>query len=126
MRDSDRWKSARRPTTKGTAINSVAVTLLRQAIILDTVNFSPSAKKTTPKDVAVTAQLEMADCCRTPGQSRDEILADLTRAKSDISALTTAQLLQKDLKVLRIDGVQLGVSSIPVLVKVKFQFNRLR
>ncbi|OQV25483.1 putative Protein prune-like protein [Hypsibius exemplaris] len=102
--------------------NAVLVSLLRQTIIVDTVNFSASAKKTTAKDESVTAALEMADCGggRVAGQSREEIFVDLTQAKSDISKLSTAQLLKKDLKVLRVAGVQVAVSSIPVLVKEYF------
>jgi exopolyphosphatase len=106
----------------GGTVNATIAALLRQTIILDTMNFSPLAKKTTPKDEIMVKELEMADCLGA-AQSRSLVFSNLIQAKSDVSGLSTIQLLKKDLKVLRVAGLQVAVSSIPVLVKVRLITN---
>lgn len=66
------------------------LTLLLQTLLLDTNDMSVETKKATPKDVRLHAEY----------QSRLQHLthAELKRRRSDISHLTTRQLLRKDVK----------------------------
>ncbi|XP_061398260.1 exopolyphosphatase PRUNE1-like [Musca vetustissima] len=82
----------------------IALELLRSTIVLDTVNFSAEAARATPKDIEICSILE--DYLKAMDNSliaRNELFNDLVRARSDVSALTPAQLLRKDLKLLAND-----------------------
>ncbi|GAU94621.1 hypothetical protein RvY_06359 [Ramazzottius varieornatus] len=97
-----------------------ALTLLYETIILDTVNFSPSAKKATAKDVDMADKLEAKLGKSGLKASRADILAQLNDAKSDVGSLSTAQLLRKDVKMLSSAAGTVMVSSLPILVKDYF------
>lgn len=74
--------------------------LLRSTIVLDTVNFSETAARATPKDVEICLALEEVLTKSISLQSRDKLFENLVKARADVSSLTALQLLRKDLKVL--------------------------
>ncbi|KAL0858484.1 hypothetical protein ABMA27_012352 [Loxostege sticticalis] len=87
--------------------------MLHSTIILDTVNFSQDLKKATPHDEDIILFLETL---LKPGDyeaERKSKLDRLSQAKSDVSSLTPAQLLKKDVKIF---GSVL-VPSFPILVQ---------
>ena len=102
----------------GSLVDKAALSLLHETIVLDTVNFSPSAKKGTPKDVEMAEKLEAKLGKSGLKASRVEIFSRLTEAKSDVANLSTAQLLRKDVKVLNSAAGNVMVASLPILVKV--------
>ncbi|XP_069364383.1 exopolyphosphatase PRUNE1 isoform X2 [Maniola hyperantus] len=87
--------------------------LLHSVILLDTVNFSKDVNKATKHDEEIVAFLEnllQIDECETERKLRvDRLLA----ARSDVSGLSAAQLLRKDLKIFG----HILVPSFPILVK---------
>ncbi|XP_045783552.1 exopolyphosphatase PRUNE1-like [Maniola jurtina] len=87
--------------------------LLYSVILLDTVNFSKDVNKATKHDEEIVAFLEhllKVDQCETERKLRvDRLLA----ARSDVSSLSAAQLLRKDLKIFG----HILVPSFPILVK---------
>ncbi|XP_005175679.2 exopolyphosphatase PRUNE1 [Musca domestica] len=79
----------------------MALELLRSAIVLDTVNFSEEAARATPKDVDICSKLESTLEILNPSLlPRADLFNNLVKARSDVSALTPAQLLRKDLKII--------------------------
>ncbi|XP_014681817.1 PREDICTED: uncharacterized protein LOC106821494 [Priapulus caudatus] len=84
--------------------------LLFGTIVLDTVNFSESARKVTVKDRDVAARLQ----ARLPGADTDVLFQQLQAAKCDTSALSNIDLLRKDLKTAANEGVSIAVSSVPM------------
>lgn len=74
--------------------------LLRSTIVLDTVNFSESAARATPKDVEICLALEDKLKKFDILPNRKELFESLVKARADISSLTASQLLRKDLKIL--------------------------
>lgn len=74
--------------------------LLRSTIVLDTVNFSESAARATPKDIEICSVLENALYQFGELKERDVLFESLVKARSDVSSLTASQLLRKDLKIL--------------------------
>ncbi|KAM7349269.1 exopolyphosphatase prune [Cochliomyia hominivorax] len=74
--------------------------LLRSTIVLDTVNFSETAARATPKDVEICLRLEETLQKYMSLESRDILFECLVKARADVSSLTAAQLLRKDLKIL--------------------------
>ncbi|PSN51625.1 Exopolyphosphatase PRUNE1 [Blattella germanica] len=85
--------------------------LLYGPIILDTACFNPTADKTTPLDLEMASELEKRG---VDGSQKEQLFAELTQARSDISTLTPAQLLVKDLKVT--SGIPMP--GFPILVQV--------
>ncbi|KAG7170570.1 Exopolyphosphatase PRUNE1-like [Homarus americanus] len=79
--------------------NTIA-SLLYGTIVLDTVNFNEAAKKMTPKDVRI-----------------DRVFQDLVEAKTNVSGLTSEQLLRKDVKVVSSEDFRIGIASVPMMVK---------
>lgn len=82
--------------------------LLYPVIILDTVNFSESAGRGTPKDAETCALIEklweMTGTNRwaTDVQEyRRKLFDDLVRARSDVSGLSAMKLLYKDMKIVQ-------------------------
>lgn len=71
--------------------------LLHGCIVLDTVNCLPEAGRATPRDVSALDCLEQAMEGAVP--SRCAILQELVAAKSDISSLSSLQLLRRDTKI---------------------------
>jgi len=79
--------------------------MIRFAIITDTVNFSESAKKTTEDDLSVMDRIDLLLGLDTLSRTVDYQL--VLAAKTDLSGLSTKQILQKDLKVVKsTDGDQ--------------------
>ncbi|XP_041983891.1 exopolyphosphatase PRUNE1 [Aricia agestis] len=87
--------------------------MLHGVILLDTVNFSKKLNKATPTDVnnvdAIERILEPEDIER----ERRSKVEGLVRARSDVSALSAAQLIKKDLKILQ----DILVPTFPILVE---------
>lgn len=59
----------------------VTTTDFAATIVLDTVNFSPAAKKITDKDLQVVKSLEKV----LPNVSNDELFREIQKAKSNVS-----------------------------------------
>ncbi len=79
---------------------------------MDTVNFSPTAKRATPKDVDIADQLQQL----VPSDvSRDQLFTELQNAKENVSGLNTEQLLRKDVKILHNERNTVAVCSLPLL-----------
>ncbi|XP_037936168.1 exopolyphosphatase PRUNE1 [Teleopsis dalmanni] len=74
--------------------------LLRNTIILDTVNFSSAAGRATTKDSTVCEAIEKILHKTDYNMSRSDIFDMLRTARADISHLTASQLLRKDLKII--------------------------
>ena len=67
--------------------------LLRDTILIDTVNLSPHAKKATELDFSMLAKIEEIVLNFPP---RNETFCDLQNAKNDIGSFTINQLMRKD------------------------------
>ncbi|XP_060808290.1 exopolyphosphatase PRUNE1 [Amyelois transitella] len=87
--------------------------MLHSTIILDTVNFSKEFNKATPHDEEIVQFLESLIKPSDYETARRQILDRLSAAKSNVTLLTAAQLLQKDLKVVG----DFLVPSFPILVE---------
>lgn len=98
---------------------SCILNMLRSTIILDTVNFSEAAARATPKDHEICSALEKMlnnteDCL----EQRDSVFKDLVKARSDVTSLTAAQLLRKDLKLVQFtDGKTVALPGFPLRVQ---------
>ncbi|OAD59555.1 Protein prune like protein, partial [Eufriesea mexicana] len=79
-------------------------------ILIDTSNFSKDVDRATPVDIEVFEALDKVSLLDV---NRDKVFNEIIRAKSDISELTTDDLLIKDLKVTA--GVP--IVGLPMLVK---------
>ncbi|KAF9417221.1 hypothetical protein HW555_005623 [Spodoptera exigua] len=87
--------------------------MLHATIILDTVNFSKEVNKGTPHDEEIILFLESL---LKPADYKAERLNELNRllaARTDVSHLSAAQLMKKDVKVIG----NVLVPSFPILVK---------
>lgn len=89
----------------------VVVTVLIGPILIDTCNFAKDANRATVVDVEVADALEKAGSLSL---ERDKVFNEIVEAKSDISELTTDDLLIRDLKVT--SGIP--IVGLPMLVKV--------
>ncbi|XP_075989960.1 exopolyphosphatase prune [Anticarsia gemmatalis] len=87
--------------------------LLHATIILDTVNFCKQVNKATPHDEEIIQFLESLLQPADYKQERGRVLDELVAARSDVSALSAAQLLKKDVKVVG----NVLIPSFPLLVK---------
>lgn len=87
--------------------------MLYSTIILDTVNFSKEFNKGTPEDEEMIDMLERVLMIENPIDERQRVLDELTKAKSDVSKLTAAQLLRKDVKIVE----DVLIPSFPILVE---------
>ncbi|KAG6464675.1 hypothetical protein O3G_MSEX014663 [Manduca sexta] len=86
---------------------------LQASIILDTVNFSKEVNKATPHDEEMILFLESLLKTEDCESFRKTQLDRLVAARSDVSRLSPAQLLRKDVKILK----DVLVPSFPILVK---------
>ncbi|KAG1714410.1 Exopolyphosphatase PRUNE1 [Nymphon striatum] len=91
-------------------INDDVALLLYVTIILDTVNLSPTAKKSTAKDVNILSMLKS----HLGAINNDEWFRCLTLAKCDVKDLTAEQVLRKDLKSVKSTSLSIGIASIPI------------
>lgn len=99
---------------------SVNLGLLRSTIILDTVNFSESAARKTPKDVQICSELENVLHQFGDLHARDVLFETLIKARADISSLTASQLLRKDLKILTSSkdaNIRIAIPGFPLPVQ---------
>lgn len=94
--------------------------LLLGTILLDTVNLSPSAQKATPKDWKAVGELEEVLGKMGAKRAREELYNPIVKARSDISSLTTDQLLRKDCKMLRTPEISIAVPALPLLAQVSY------
>ncbi|KMZ07810.1 exopolyphosphatase PRUNE1 [Drosophila simulans] len=89
--------------------------LLHATIVLDTINFSPAAKRYGPKDEAMVQKLE-SELNRKDAQ-RSGLFDELVAARADISKLTLTEVLRKDMKVLQTDRQVVPLAGMPILVR---------
>ncbi|CAH0602455.1 unnamed protein product [Chrysodeixis includens] len=87
--------------------------MIHATIILDTVNFSKEVDKATPLDEEMILFLESLLKPADYKALRKKVLASLVAARSDVSRLSAAQLLRKDVKTVN----NILVPSFPILVK---------
>jgi exopolyphosphatase len=87
---------------------------------LDTVNLSPAAQRATPKDVKLITELEecLSKTMGNKAPTRGEIFNGLVHARSDISSLTTEQVLRKDCKLLKTPEITIAIPAVPLLCTV--------
>lgn len=95
-------------------LDSGVAHLLTGTILIDTVNLSPSAGRTTEKDIRVISQMSEV----FPDIDREGLVKKLQFEKLNIMSLSTRDLLRKDYKEWGgLDGgegkvVQMGISSV--------------
>lgn len=96
---------------------------LRGPIVLDTINFAPSADKAKPLDVEINAEIE--HLLDTNSDDRLKLFNDLVKARSDVSSLSSLQLLSKDLKIITNENnsKSVAIPGIPILIEVSL-FNK--
>ncbi|XP_076081785.1 uncharacterized protein LOC143052602 isoform X2 [Mytilus galloprovincialis] len=87
-----------------------ALTFLYGAILIDTVNLSPAAHKMTDQDVAMADKLKEM----LPEVNGDVLYNTIQKAKTDISELTTLELLEKDLKIVSGNSIKVAMSSVSI------------
>lgn len=94
--------------------DDIGLALLRDTIIVDTVNLSPEVKKATDLDKEQLKQIEIALGMEKSiaYQSRKDRLKLIGRAKGSIEGFTTDQILRKDLKLVTFcNGIRAAVPS---------------
>ncbi|XP_030828007.1 uncharacterized protein LOC578539 isoform X4 [Strongylocentrotus purpuratus] len=84
------------------------VKLLLGTILLDTLNLSEAAGRTTPTDEDVVTRLGNL----SPRINLQELFNEVQAAKFNISGLTTAQMLRKDFKSTSSTSCKVGFSSV--------------
>uniref|UniRef100_A0A8C4QQD2 Prune exopolyphosphatase n=1 Tax=Eptatretus burgeri TaxID=7764 RepID=A0A8C4QQD2_EPTBU len=110
----DTWRSLfhgnnhMKPQTKMQLSFDVAA-LLHATILLDCVNLSPEAGKTTPRDRAV---LETLEGLFPHLPSRLEIFEELLSIKSNIDGLNMEQLLRKDAKTVEVEAIRVELCTV--------------
>ncbi|XP_060083778.1 protein prune homolog 2-like [Ylistrum balloti] len=82
--------------------------LLYGTILVDTINQSPAAGKTTPRD---TAAIQTLEGWVTNNQGR-ELYEQLKKAKCDLTGLTTIEILEKDLKIVTGSSYVVAMASV--------------
>lgn len=95
-------------STRKEIIDTTVARLLQSAIVVDTVNFSEKAKKTTPQDVAVFNELRSSFTSDVDWSAE---FRKLKKAKADIGALSVCELLRKDLKIVR-EKISIAIPSV--------------
>ncbi|XP_023348500.1 exopolyphosphatase PRUNE1 [Eurytemora carolleeae] len=90
----------------------VALGLLLDAILLDTVGLKPEAHKVTGKDVKMSDRIQSV-IGKVDAMAR---FNELWSAKTRFDHLTPHQLLRRDLKLITTDKVRIGISSVPLLL----------
>ncbi len=86
--------------------------LLSGAILLDTVNLDPEAKRVTPRDELIARRL-----LKLTGTDQNELFELLQYKKFDVCTLRTVDLLRKDYKEWKIGKVKYGISSVLMPLK---------
>ena len=75
----------------------MGLTLLRNTILVDTINLCPNAKKATPTDISILEEIETIT--KDNAELRQEKFEELDKAKRSIEGFSAVQLMRKDLKV---------------------------
>ena len=83
--------------------------LLLGPILLDTVLFSPKARRSTARDLQAAGRLSEA-----AGAAQAELYADLLDARKELPGVSSRDLLRRDFKGGEAGGVRYGISSSPV------------
>lgn len=98
--------------------HSELIDFLRGPIILDTVNFLESAGKTKPLDIEINAAIETT--LGLTEADRLNLFNELIKARSNVSSLSTMQLLYKDLKIVsnKDKSYVVAFPGFPILVEV--------
>ncbi|XP_022219096.2 exopolyphosphatase PRUNE1 [Drosophila obscura] len=98
----------------------IVAQLLRATIVLDTVNFSATAKRFSPTDLAMVEQMEK-ELSPEGGQSvvgdRTELFNELVAARADISKLTLTEVLRKDMKMIQTERQRVPMAGMPILIR---------
>lgn len=94
--------------TNSKILNAELAHLLHGTIILDTVNFNKDAKRFQKLDIMMAEYLEKNYSLT---HTRDNIYKQLTKARSDISLLTPAQILHRDMKIVK----EIPIPGVPML-----------
>lgn len=94
------------------------ISFLRGAIVLDTVNFSESAGKAKPLDIEINGEIEKI--LNLTQADRLKLFDEMVKARSDVSSLSTIQLLSKDLKIMsnKDKSYVVAFPGFPILVEV--------
>ncbi|XP_034118306.1 exopolyphosphatase PRUNE1 [Drosophila albomicans] len=100
--------------------------LLHATIVLDTINFSPAARRFCARDLAMVELLEQQQQQGTETTvdededvqlQRLQLFEELVAARADISQLSLAEVLRKDAKQLRTQRNNLPLAGLPMLVR---------
>lgn len=94
-------------------ISKEIASLLYDTILLDTINFSPEAKKGTPLDEIYVTKLEAI----LNTKDRNQTFLAAQNAKFDVTGLSFSQLLTRDLKVAANDNISVAVPSVAISLK---------
>ncbi|EDW05526.1 exopolyphosphatase PRUNE1 [Drosophila mojavensis] len=95
--------------------------LLHATIVLDTINFSPTAKRFCARDLAMVEQLEqlqredLDDGERR--RLRCQLFDELVAARADISKLSLVEVLRKDMKRLQTERHMVPMAGLPMLAR---------
>jgi inorganic pyrophosphatase/exopolyphosphatase len=99
----------------GADADAAAAQLLLSAIVTDTINFDPKLNRTTPLDMAIARFLFDHSSNKSSSAVAfdsycNDLFAEISRAKNDVSSLTPLELLQRDYKAA--DAPRLGFASL--------------
>ncbi|KAH8317361.1 hypothetical protein KR074_010686 [Drosophila pseudoananassae] len=89
--------------------------LLHATIVLDTINFSPTAKRYGPLDKCMVQNLELE--LGLVEDQRPQLFDELVAARADISKLKLTEVLRKDMKMLSTDRQEVPLAGMPILVR---------
>lgn len=92
--------------------------LLWGPIVLDTANFSVDGDRARPLDIEINQYIENA--LNSTADDRAKLFDDLVKARSDISSLSSLQLMSKDLKIISNQSRShiIAFPGFPILVEV--------
>lgn len=97
---------------KRTSFSPACARLLLSAVLLDCLNMDERAGKTTTRDIEAAERLRSAAGLTVT--QKDELFNSLYRARNDISGFSALELLRKDAKVVKVDGDNVVICSVPV------------
>ncbi|XP_073239283.1 exopolyphosphatase PRUNE1-like [Porites lutea] len=97
-------------------LDNMMCSLLLGTILLDTINLDPRAGKTTDKDEQIVSRL-----MEQHPVAVDELYVGLSKAKFDVSAISTPDLLRKDYKALPNDSSEALSVSISAVSGLSLQ-----
>ncbi|ALC48998.1 pn, partial [Drosophila busckii] len=99
--------------------SSEVAKLLHATIVLDTINFSPGAKRFCARDVTMVEQLErqLENVNADNKEQRQLLFDELVAARADISKLTLVEVLRKDMKLLQTERHTVPLAGLPMLAR---------